>query len=306
MDKLNAMRVFAEVADSKSFVTTSQKLGLTAPTVTRAIASLEEQLGVKLFTRTTRQVRLTDEGKLYLGDVLRILEDVEQTEASVMGGNIEPKGLLTVTAPVLFGQKYVTPVIADYLKTHSAVSVRAAYYDHIVNILEEGIDVAVRIGHLQDSSLYAVQVGTVRRIVCGSPAYFKQHGIPKHPRDLKNHHIIHSAPVDSSISWRFNGDNGKQNVKLTPRLTCNQNGSSLQAALSGLGITRLMSYQAAQEIKDKRLQTVLDKFETDSLPINIVYPDGPRVSAKVRSFVEFAAEQLKKNPLVQKSSRRKH
>lgn len=185
MDKLESMRVFIEAAKQQSFVAAGERLGLSVPSVTRAIASLEQKLGAKLFNRTTRLVRLTDSGARYLQDVQRIMEDLEEAEAALAGVYTQPKGALRITAPVLFGEKHVMPIVSEYLAANPAVEVTAMFYDRVTSLLEEELDVAIRIDRLKDSSLYATQVGQVRRVICGSPDYFDAHGIPESPEDLK-------------------------------------------------------------------------------------------------------------------------
>jgi DNA-binding transcriptional LysR family regulator len=292
------MRVFVEVAECKSFVAASRKLGLSAPAVTRTIAQLEHDLGVRLFNRTTRHVRLTDSGNQFFVDVKRILEDVEQAEASASGSYTEPKGVLTVTAPVLFGQKHVAPILAEYLQNNPSVTVKALFYDRVTNILDEGLDVAVRIGHLKDSSIYAIEVGSVQRVVCASPDYLKKHGIPTHPSELKDHDIINASTVESSTTWRFQSPEGKQVVKVSPRLHCNQNGAAITAAKQGFGITRLMSYQVGEECNNGALTRILRDYETDPLPVNIIHLEGRQANAKIRSFIELAVARLRDNPYI--------
>ena len=296
MDKLEAMRVFTTVAECQSFVSASRELDLSAPAVTRSIAQLEQSLGVKLFNRTTRQVRLTDVGKRYYEDARRILEDVDQAEATASGSYAEPKGVLALTAPVLFGQKYIVPVIAEYLQQNPAVSVDAVFYDRVSNILDEGLDVAIRIGHLKDSSLYATQVGSIQRVVCASPEYLQKYGTPQQPSDLAGHDIIHALTVEPSTTWRFESARGKESVKLSPRLRYNQNSAAIATACMGLGITRVMSYQVAEELNQGSLTRILPDFESAPVPIHIVYMEGRQTNAKIRSFVDLAVERLRANP----------
>ena len=239
MDKLDTMRVFVEVAKHQSFVAAGGALGMTAPATTRAIASLELRLGVKLFNRTTRHVRLTESGERFLHDARRIIDDLADAEAAVKGVYAKPSGKLTVTAPLLFGEKHVIPIITEYLKMYPEVSVDAMYYDRITGLLEEELDVAIRIGHLKDSTLYATQVGYVHRLVCGAPSYFDTNGIPKTPKELSKHFIIFPATFESTDEWIFQKKEKKEKVKLSPRLRCNQNSAALKAALLGFGYNTL-------------------------------------------------------------------
>jgi len=304
MDKLDAMRVFIEVAECQSFVAASRKLDLSAPAVTRSIAQLERALGVRLFNRSTRRVRLTDSGMRFLEGARRILEDVEQAEAMALGSYAEPKGVLSVTAPVLFGQKHIVPIVTEYLQNNPSVTVRALFYDRVSNILEEGLDVAVRIGHLKDSSIYATEVGSVQQVVCASPAYLTKRGMPRHPSDLADHEIIHASAVDPSLTWRFESKRGKESVKVSPRLHCSQNGAAISAASAGFGITRLMSYQVGEEFVDGSLKRILRNYETRPLPVSIVHLEGRQANAKIRSFIDLAVARLRSNPHINHYSKR--
>jgi DNA-binding transcriptional LysR family regulator len=297
MDKLETMQVFVEVAERESFVEASKKLGLSAPAVTRSIARLEQSLGTRLFNRTTRHVRLTDAGRHYLCDVKGILESVEQAEAFVSGSYAKPIGELSITAPILFGQKYIIPLITEYLDLYPEVTANAEFYDRIVNMVEDNLDVAFRIGHLQDSGLYATRVGSIRRVICASPSYFSEHGTPQTPSDLTKHKIIQPTSVETSSHWKFGGEKTEV-VKISPHLRCNHNCAAIQAAIGGAGITRLLSYQVAKDVANGVLQLALEDYEPEPLPVHIVYMEGRRASAKVRSFVDFAAERLRDNPFI--------
>lgn len=298
MDKLEAMRVFVEVAECQSFVAASRKLDLSAPAVTRSIAKLEHALDVRLFNRTTRHVRLTDSGARFFEDAKRILEEVEQAVATVSGSYAEPRGILTVTAPVLFGQIHIVPILTEYLQDNPSVTVRALFYDRISNILEEGLDVAIRIGHLKDSSIYATQVGCVQKVVCASPAYLKKRGVPEHPAALADHEIIHASTVESSTTWRFEAKGGREAVKISPRLHCSQNGAAISAARQGLGITRLMSYQVGEDCNEGSLVRILRDYESKPLPVNIIHLEGRQANAKIRSFIDLAVARLRANPYI--------
>lgn len=298
MDKLDTMRVFIEVAKYKSFAVAAEKLAMSAPATTRSIAALEQRLGAKLFNRTTRHVRLTESGARFLQDAKRIIEDVADAEAAVTGVYAKPSGKLTITAPILFGEKHVMPIITEYLGINPEVSVNAMYYDRITSLLEEELDVAIRIGHLKDSSLYATQVGQVHRVICGSPSYFETHGIPMCPAELRDHSIIFPAAVESASEWHFQDKGKKERIKLSPRLRCNQNSAALKAAILGHGITRLMSYQVGEDIEKGSLQCVLTEYQTDPIPINVVHLEGRRENAKTRLFIDLAIDRLKANPFI--------
>ena len=298
MDKLETMQVFIEVARQMSFARAGEQLGLSAPAVSRSIAALETHLGAKLFTRTTRHVRLTETGSRFLQDARQIVEAVEEAEAAATGVYSTPRGALTITAPVLFGQKHITPIITEYLTKHPEVVIRAMFYDRVTSLIEEELDIAIRIGHLKDSSMYATKVGEVRRVVCGSPAYFAKHGKPSAPSELADHSIIFSANIDASSSWRFLNNGKKETIRLMPKLHCNQNTIALNAAVSGFGITRLMSYQIGEELENGSLETALTGFEETPLPVNVIHLEGRRANAKVRSFIDLANERLRENPFL--------
>lgn len=295
MDRWQAMRIFAKVAETGSFAAAGRQLGLSPPAVTRAVAALEAAIGTRLLTRTTRLVRLTEAGARYVEDCRRILADIAEAEAAAAGAYATPTGTLTVTASVLFGELYVLPILTEYLELHPAVAIRSLFLDRVVNIVEEGIDVAVRIGPLPESGLTAVRVGTVRRVVCGAPDYFARHGVPAEPGELAQHRII--APIGASASpdWRF-GDG--RAVTLRASLACNTNAAAIAAALGGFGVTRLLSYQVAGLLAEGRLQRVLAEHEPPPLPIHVLHPEGRRAPARVRAFVDLAVTRLRTNPLL--------
>ena len=285
------MKVFVAVAECGSFVQASHRLELSAPSVTRSVARLESFLGVKLFHRTTRAIRLTEAGELYFANVKRIFESIDEAESAIGSNQDEPQGRLVLTAPVLFGQIYIVPVVTEFLRTYPKVTVRTVFHDRVTNLLEENLDVAVRIGALADSSLFATEVGSVRKVVCASPEYLSERGMPKTPDDLAQHDIVHATNVESSTTWTFNDEK----VKVNPRYQCNQNQAAVRAAELGIGLTRVMSYQAADAISAGLLLPVLEQFEPTSVPINIVYLEGRKAHAKVRAFVDFAAAELREN-----------
>lgn len=295
MDRWQAMRIFARVAETGSFAAAGRQLGLSPPAVTRAVAALEEAIGTRLLTRTTRLVRLTEAGGRYVEDCRRILADIAEAEAAAAGAYGTPTGTLAVTASVLFGEIYVLPILTEYLDRHPAVSIRGLFLDRVVNIVEEGIDVAVRIGHLPDSGMAALRVGAVRRVVCGAPDYFARHGIPADPGELARHRIIAPTGATASLDWRF-GPGAPRSVTVQPRLACNTNAAAIAAAVAGWGITRLLSYQVAGLIAEGRLQRVLADFEEEPLPIHVIHPEGRRAAARVRGFVDLAVERLRADP----------
>ncbi len=293
MDRFHAMQVFVAVADAEGFAPAARKLQMSPPAVTRAITALEERLGILLFHRTTRQVRLTAAGLRFLEDCRRILADLGEAEDSATGAHREPRGRLSITASMRFGYMYVAPLLLEFLERYPEVSVQTLFVDRVVNLLEEGLDVAVRIGPLPDSSLTAIRVGTVRRVVCGSPAYLARHDIPQTPEALADHDIVVFSGLSPRPAWNFHTTDGELNVPLTSRLTVNTADVAIAAAVAGRGLTRVLSYMIAPELKSGQLQIVLAGYEPAPLPIHIVYQEGRKAAARVRAFVDFIVERLR-------------
>lgn len=297
MDRIHAMRVLVRIADTGGFAETARQLNLSPPAVTRAVAALEDLIGARLLTRTTRSVKLTEAGRRYVDDCRQILSAIEDAEAAAAGSYAKPTGVITITASVLFGQIYIVPIVTEFLDAYPEVTGRLLFLDRVTNLVDEGIDVAIRIGHLPDSSQAAIKVGSVRRVICGAPAYFERHGAPAEPADLTRHRIIAATSAWTSLDWRF----GKQSRTVTPvrpALFCNSNEGAISAVRSGWGLARVLSYQIGPDLLNGTLQTTLDEFEEEPLPIHIVHPEGRHASAKVRAFVDFAAERLRANRLV--------
>ncbi|QEI06538.1 LysR family transcriptional regulator [Pigmentiphaga aceris] len=292
MDRLQAMKVFVKVAETQGFAESARQLLMSPPGVTRAIAALEAGIGARLFTRTTRSVKLTEAGERYYEDCRRILGEIEEAEAAAGGSYATPAGTLTVTAPVHFGQLHVLPVLIDYLDQHPAVTVRTMFVDRLVNLVDEGIEVAIRIGHLPDSGLHAVAVGEVHRVLCASPNYLANADPLTEPADLAAHRIVASTGAWSSTEWRF-GLESKTTINVKPRLLCNTNDAAIAAAVSGWGITRVLSYQVRQHVNEGRLQILLPQYQEAAMPVHIVYSAGRKASAKVRAFVDLAAARLR-------------
>ncbi|PHQ63881.1 MAG: LysR family transcriptional regulator [Sphingobium sp.] len=295
MDRWQAMKIFVRVAETGSFAQAARQLHLSPPVVTRVIAALEDQIGVRLLTRTTRSVKMTEAGSGYFEDCRRILADMADAEAAAAGSHGNPTGTLLVTGSVMFGQIYVLPILLEYLDRFPAVTGRSLFVDRIVNIIEEGVDVAIRIGHLPDSGLSAIRVGQVRRVICGAPAYFEKHGIPRTPADLAHHRIILPTGAWVSPDWHF-GTDGKTSITVHPRLLCNTNEAAIAAAEQGWGLTRILSYQVGEPLADGRLLAVLDQYAEKPLPIHVVHAEGRRTAAKVRNFVDLAVERLRAYP----------
>jgi DNA-binding transcriptional LysR family regulator len=290
MDRLDAMQAFVAVADLQGFAPAARKLGLSPSGVTRLIAALEERLGARLLQRTTRSVTLTDVGTRYLERVRRILADVEEAESSAEDERVRPSGRLVASAPIGFGRLHVSPVMSRYLARYPEVSGELRLTDRMINLVEDGVDLAVRIGHLADSTLVARHVGEMRRIVVASNAYLKQRGEPNKPEAIASHDTVQFGPTMAAPEWRFVEDGREIRVATTPRLTTNSADAAIQYAAQGGGLTRVLAYQAAEAIKAGLLKVVLEKFEQPALPIHIVYPTSRLLSAKVRAFIDLVTE----------------
>ncbi|MCW2242175.1 LysR family transcriptional regulator [Azospirillum canadense] len=295
MDRLQAMRIFVKVAETGSFSETARHVNMSAPAVTRAVAALEDLIGARLFVRTTRSVKMTESGTRYYEDCRRILSDIAEAEAAAGGSYATPTGTLAVTASALFGQMHVLPIMTEYLDHYPGMRARSFFVDRQVNIVEEGIDVAVRIGRLPDSGFTAIRVGTVRRVICGSPAYFDRHGVPTTPADLKHHRIAASTTAWASPEWRFAQD---QRVTIDLTLQCNTNEAAIATARAGWGLARVLHYQIGPALVAGELQIVLADYEEPPLPIHVLHPEGRHAPAKVRAFVDLAVTRLRENRLL--------
>lgn len=295
MDRLHLMTVFAAVAEEEGFAGGARRLNMSPPAVTRAIAALEEHLEIKLFNRTTRFVRLTEAGQRYLDDVRHVIAAADEADEAVTGINAEPRGQLIVTAPVQFGRMYVMPGILDYLRRYPKTEVQALLLDRVVNLLEEGVDVGIRIGELPDSSFKALHVGNVRHMLCASPAYLAQHGIPQTPEALADHQIISATGIGPSSEWRFTKNGAPLSIRIKPRLSVTSIQAAIEAAVSGFGIIRLISYQIAPQLASGELKIVLSDYENKLMPIHVVHREGRHASVKIRTFVDLMAERLRAN-----------
>jgi DNA-binding transcriptional LysR family regulator len=289
MDRFQLMNVFVAVAEESGFAAGARRLRMSPPAVTRAVAALEQRLKVKLLNRTTRYVRTTEVGQRYLDDARRILAEADEADEAAAGVNAAPRGHLAVTAPVLFGRMFVMPVVVEYLNRYPDTAASAVLLDRVVNLIEEGVDVGIRIGELPDSNLQATAVGSVRLVVCASKEYLRRHGVPRRPEEVLQHSIIASSAGSASISWRFGG----RVLRIEPRLTVTTNDGAIEAALRGFGITRMLSYQVSPYVMAGDLRIVLEEHEPAPRPINIVHREGRHASAKVRAFVDLMAERLR-------------
>jgi len=294
MDRLAAMRVFVAVVDAQGFSAASRALSMPLPTVCRKVAELESHLGAQLLVRSTRKVAVTDSGRRYYEDVRRILDDVGDVESRVSGEFQEPKGRLSITAPTLFGRLHALPIIDDFMKIHLDVSVRLMLINQVVDLLEDHIDLGIRIGALSDSSIVALEAGAVRQIVCASPGYLSRHGRPQSPRDLSRHQCVCFPSAGTPADWAFKMPSGKiRRFPVPTRLTLNSIEGNVQSALRDSGLVQLYAYQAAPHLAEGTLEIVLDGYEVAPSPVSLVYPQGRLVPLKVRAFIDFALPRLR-------------
>ena len=290
MDRFETLTAFVAVADRGGFAAAARALDKSPPAITRAVAALERQLGVTLFHRSTRATSLTDEGAAFLDRARRLLIDLREAEQIVMGGRSAPQGQLYVTAPVMFGRLHVLPAISAMLASHARLNVRMMLLDRNVRIIEEGIDVAVRIGPLVDSALRVVAIGSVRQTIVASPACLAEHGIPAVPADLRAHRCIVGSGVRVGSAWPF-GAKGETLVEVTPRLIVNTIDATIAAAEAGLGLANVLSYQAAEAIAAGHLVRVLDDHAPSPIPVSLLYDAGRAAMPAVRAFIDAMRER---------------
>lgn len=292
MNRLESMSVFVAVVEAGSLSAAARQLDMPLATVSRKVAELEAHLKSRLLHRTTRQLSLTDVGASYLTACRRILEDIGEAERAATGEYAQPKGELVVTAPIVFGRLHIVPVVAEFLAQYPEISVNLMLTDRVVHLMEEQCDVAVRIGELPDSSLKAVPVGTVRRVVCASPAYWQTHGLPATPQDLANHDCITFDVLASVGAWVFGAGKSEQAVPVRSRLSVNTAEGAIAAAMLGVGVVRVLSYQVAEAVQRGDLQVVLQPFESAALPISLVHKGQAPLPLKVRAFSDFVIARL--------------
>ncbi|WP_236206384.1 LysR family transcriptional regulator [Pseudomonas tohonis] len=293
MDRFQEMKVLLAVTEAQSFAGGAKLVGLSPPSVTRAIAALEARLGTLLLARSTRSLRLTEAGRRYVEDCRRILLELEEAEELAAGSHVRPRGRLTVTAPVMFGELFLIPLIAEYLDLYPEVEINALLVDRVVNMVEEGVDVAVRIGSLREGEHLALQVGQIRPVVCAAPALLDRIGRPSRPEDLESAQVVMSSASGLLTHWQFMGPDGPFGFTPTPRLLVSSNQAAIKAARLGWGFTRVLSYQVAEAIARGELETVLDAFAMPALPVYIIQQGGRRESAKVRTFVDHCATRFR-------------
>jgi DNA-binding transcriptional LysR family regulator len=293
MDRLESMSTLIAAVDAGSLSAASRKLGMPLATVSRKVSELEAYLGTRLVNRTSRRLTLTDAGRSYVAACQRILEDIGEAERAAAGEYVAPRGSLIITAPIVFGRLHVLPVAIEFLKTYPDIGVRVALADRVVNLHEEDIDLAVRIGELPDSSLVATRVGSIRRVVCGSPAYFAQRGTPRSPDELSIHDCITFDGLTSPDAWKFAVGRSAVSVAIHSRLIVNTAEAAIDAAVAAVGVTRVLSYQVASALRAGTLVLALRKFEPAPWPVSLVHPGQGLLPLKLRAFLDFAAPRLR-------------
>ena len=296
MDRLEAMSILIAAVETGSLSAAGRKLGTPLPTISRKVAELEAYLHTRLLVRSTRRLILTDSGAAYVAACKRILEQVGEAERTASGEYNAPKGDLIIAAPVVFGRLHVLPAINDFLSHFPDINVRLVLSDRNVNLFDDHVDMAVRIGPLPDSSMVATRVGSVRRVVCGSPAYFAGHGVPTAPADLSAVSCVTFDILASATSWSFaaSGSNAEQTVAIRSRLSVNTAEAAIDAAVAGVGVTRVLSYQAAKAIEQGKLVAVLEEFEPEPMPVSLLHAGQGLLPLKMRSFLDFVAPRLRK------------
>lgn len=293
MDRLREMEVFIAVAETGSFARAAASLRLSPASVTRAVSALEDRLGARAFNRTTRSVKMTDVGQRFLQSARRVLLDLEIAEKEAVGETANPQGHLTLSASVTFGRSALAPVVGDFLEQHPRLTASVLLLDRVVNLVEEGVDIAVRFGHVQDSSLIAKRIGSIRRVLVASPAYLAKRGTPSSPTDLRLHSVIAFTGLLANREWRFTDGQKQIRVSLNPFLEINDSMAAVHAAQMGHGITNTLSYIVSDQIRLGTLVPILEAFTLPPQPVHLVYPHARLLAPKVRAFIEFGAPKLK-------------
>lgn len=296
MDRFEAMSILVAAVEAGSFSGASRKLGVPLPTISRKVAELEAHLHTRLLVRTTRKLTLTDAGAAYLAASKRILEQVGEAERLASGEYAMPRGDLVITAPIVFGRLHVLPVVNAFLASFPEINVRMVLSDRNVHLVDDQIDMAVRIGHLPDSSMVATRVGTISQVACASPDFLAAHGTPKAPADLTELPCVSFDGLSDGTSWTFLSTDRQntQSIRIRPRLTVNTAEAAIDAAVAGVGITRVLSYQTARAIDEGKLKHILREFERPPVPVSLIHAGQGLLPLKMRSFLEFAAPRLRK------------
>ncbi|RWO72752.1 MAG: LysR family transcriptional regulator [Mesorhizobium sp.] len=293
MDRLEAMSLFVAAVEAGSLSAASRRFGIPLATVSRKISDLERHLNTRLLNRSTRRLTPTDAGQTYLAACRRILDDVGEAERTAAGEYSAPTGELAITAPVVFGRLHVLPVVTGFLAAYPDVDIRLTLADRITQLVEDHFDLAIRIGQLPDSSLVAIGVGAIRRVVCASPAYLAEHGTPTAPADLETHDCITFEGLASAASWSFIRGKAEIPVRVRSRLQVNTAEAAIDAAIAGVGLTRVLSYQIEAALRSGTLRILLQEFEPAPWPVSLVHAGHGLLPVKLRAFLDFAAPRLK-------------
>ena len=289
MDRLDAMAAFVAVCEAEGFAAGGRRLGLSASATSRMIGALEARLGVRLLHRTTRSLGLTEAGRRYLERARQILVEVGEAEESARRDRATPRGRLVVSAPIMFGRLHVAPLLRRYMARHPEVAVELLLNDRVVNLVEEGVDVAIRIGELADSTLVARRLGETRRVVVASPRYLRRRGRPRRPEQMAGHDVVLFSALNAPPEWRFERGGQETRVRLAPRFITNSADAAIAHVIEDGGLTRTLAYQVVDAVRGGQLEIVLADYEAPPVPISAVYPSSRLLSAKVRSFVDLAA-----------------
>lgn len=293
MDRFDAMSVLLSVAETGSLSAAGRRLGIPLSTVSRKVSDLEAHLGARLLVRSTRSVTLTEAGKAYMVAARRILEDLAEAERVAAGEYAVVKGELVITAPIVFGRLHILPVVTAFLRIYPEADVRLELADRLLHLVDDHVDLALRIGDLSDSSHVAMKVGTIRRVVCASPEYLARRGVPRNPSDLAEHDIVTFSTLAPAEAWTFGKGAAARSIPLRSRLNVNTAEAAIDAATAGLGLTRVLSYQIAEAVTAGRLVTVLQDFAPEPVPVSLVYPSQRLLPLKLRAFLDFAAPRLR-------------
>ena len=293
MDRLESMSTLVAAVEAGSLSAAARRLGMPLPTVSRKVSELEAHLRTRLLNRSSRKLSLTDAGRSYLAACTRILEEINEAERAASGEYSAPRGDLVITAPIVFGRLHVLPVIAEFLRAYPEIDIRVVFSDRMTNLLEEQVDIAVRVGTLPDSGLIATRVGAITRCICASPEYFARRGMPKRPEQLSQHECVTFESFSSPDSWRFSGKRRDLSVNVHSRLVVNTAEAAVDAAIAGVGVTRLFSYQIAEAEAAGKLIRILRSYEMEPVPVHFVHANQALLPLKLRAFLDFAAPRVK-------------
>ncbi len=293
MDRFHTMSLFVGVAEEGGFAAAARRFNTSPPSVTRAVSELENRLGARLFHRTTRSVRLTEAGERYLADCRRILAEVEDADRHAAGSHGAPHGIVSVSASVLYGRMVVTPILFDLMDRFPQISISTVFVDRVVHLLDEGIDIAVRIAELPDKALSAIRVGDVRRVLCAAPGYLAHHGRPRVPADLTDHETVDFGHLSPGGEWTFEGGGDQFRFRPRARFRVNNADSAIAAVVAGRGIARVLSYQIEPQLQAGSVEILLGDFEPPVVPIHVLHKEPGQTSARVRAAVDFLVDGLR-------------